>query len=174
MTKPNTMTIDVALNTESLNVVTDLNDSMKEVSKSATVTSNTLKALTEVLKVDPEKLKEALIMGALKDAAEGNEVTYEGNIWKDILELVERLMKERDEARNSCRLVEKKAKNLSRTNCEKYEKIKKAKMALNWDVVVPTFLGRGWCSKQDANDALLQVCESYNKIIADTYSVLSN
>lgn len=156
------------------NVVADLNDSMKEVSKAATVTSNTLKALTEVLKVDPEKLKEALIMGALKDAAEGKEVTYEGNICKDVLELVERLMKERDEARNNCRLFEKEAENLSKMNCEKYEKIRKAKMTLNWSAIIPIFLGRGWVSKQEANEALTRVSDDYCKIISDAYSVLND
>lgn len=154
-------------------VVTDLTSSIKEASKTATNASNTLKALTEVLNVDPEKLKEALIMGALKDAAEGKEITYEGDFYKDLLGMVEKLVVDNKQLKKDVKMAEKREDKAWESLRQSNEKIYKAKKALEWPITISMFFGGGRVSKREANEALLNVQNQYNKVIASTYDALN-
>lgn len=150
-----------------VNKVNTLNDSIKGAAKTAKQASTALKALTEVLKVNPEDLKKALIMGALKDAAEGKEVTYEGNFYKDLLELVEGLQKENE------RLKQEQASDQTVIKDLRY-RIEKAEehLVLRHGVHIDLFKGNGWVSKRKANDAIMDISNIYEDIISDAWRAL--
>ena len=159
-----------------VNKVNTLNDSIKGVSKAAKQANNAIKALTEVLKVNPEDLKKALIMGALKDAAEGKEVTYEGNVWKDILELVEGLQKENEG-------LKKENEKLTSDNGDYIHRLLKQEHAISYaqiNLMFPLyperamFPGKGWVSKRDANEAIASILKDYRDVIDKAYAALKN
>lgn len=157
-----------------VNKVNTLNDSIKGVSKAAKQANNAIKALTEALKVNPEDLKKALIMGALKDAAEGKEVTYEGNVWKDILELVEGLQKENEGLKKENEKLTSDNRNCTRRLRELNHAISTVEYELMF-VKLPEmamFPGKGWVSKRDANEAIASILKDCRDVIDKAYAAL--
>lgn len=96
---------------ENVDVVVDL-------SRKLNAAEATIEVLTELSGVDKEKLKEQLILRAMKNAAEGRDIGYVGDLAKDVYELVEKLINERDNGVDNARLANQLSRKLSRTyNC---------------------------------------------------------
>lgn len=70
-------------------------DRFAQVVKVSDEAAATLKALCEVMNVDPDALQERMVINALKE-----KMTIEPSFENDVLEVIERLIAERDDYRN--------------------------------------------------------------------------
>lgn len=83
---------NVAYTEGGVNVAVDsVLNTIDRVSKSAKDAAKQMEVLCEVLKVDPEEFKKAMILKTLKEAAKTGNVDYDGNFYADLLEMVEGL-----------------------------------------------------------------------------------
>jgi hypothetical protein len=158
---------------ETRSVVDDLNDSLQKMGKAAQSATNTINALMEVLDVDPMKMKKVLLYNALKDLADGKEPVYEGNLYKDLFEMIQKLEMENEDLNIHVKSLDE--------SCDKYlcaesnhqGKIYKAKNALNRGVILP-HVGKGLYSGASVNQMLLKTYDAYNEVINDALKALND
>lgn len=123
--------------------------------------SATIDSLVDMLNLNKDELKEKMIIKALKNLNNGYGSGYVGNLYSDILELITRLTKERDEAKSRVGRLEEKINKEYRINQELFDRTRKllikegdAKDKLRMILISPPDLDLCYKKKYSYNEVL--------------------
>ena len=129
-------------------------------------TNMTLEAVAELTGVDPEALKEKMIIKALTNLTEGYGSGYVGDLNADTLELIEKLKTERDKAEESLRRYKYFYE-------QEHEKLKKACDVLkqNRFIDVPLYSKRRY-SAQELKTVVERIMLEHKRVITELGGLL--